>query len=69
MFAAEPPLTRMPAVESGRPNQSANQRSTTSSTWLGPADSIQAPQYTLTAAARKSPSAEGHVPLDGMNAK
>ena len=69
MFAAEPPLTRTPAVDSGNPNQSANHRSTTSSTWLAPAASIQLPQYTFVAAARKSPSADGHVPFDGMNAK
>ena len=43
MFAALPPLTSTPAVDSGRPSQSRNQSITVSSTWLGPAASIHEP--------------------------
>jgi hypothetical protein len=42
-FAADPPETSTPAAPAGYPIQSANQRTTSSSTWLGPADSIHAP--------------------------
>jgi hypothetical protein len=59
----------MPLASAGRPSHSANQDSTSSSTWLGPADSIQEPPYTLQALATKSPSAPGHVVANGMNAK
>ena len=43
MFAAEPPLTSEPAASAGKPIQSLNQPSTSSSTWLGPAASIHEP--------------------------
>ena len=43
MFPAEPPLTSAPAASGGKPIHSLNQSSTSSSTWLGPADSIQEP--------------------------
>ena len=43
MFAAEPPLVSEPAASTGKPTQSLNQPSTSSSTWLGPADSIHEP--------------------------
>jgi hypothetical protein len=46
-----------------------NQSSTCSSSRLGPEDSIHEPAYTLSALARKSPSAPGHVLEPGMKAK
>jgi hypothetical protein len=42
---------------------------TSSSTWVGPADSIHAPQYGLAAAAVSSASAAGQLVKLGTNAK
>ena len=41
--AAEPPLVNRPPAVPGMPSHSRNQSSTTSSTWLGPADSSHVP--------------------------
>ena len=63
-FAAEPPVTSDPAASAGYPTQSLNHPRTSVSSWVGPADSIHEPAYTLHALATKSPSAPGHVPAD-----
>ena len=60
-LAADPPVTRSPAVLAGIPSQVRNQSMTSSSTWAGPAASIHAPQYGLAAAAASSARAAGQV--------
>src|SRR5438034_477564 len=62
-----PPLAE--TKEGGRPTHSRNHSSTSSSSFVGPADSIHEPAYTLHAPAMKSPSAAVHVPAKGTNAK
>ena len=61
-------MTSTPAVPAGSPSQPRNQSMTSSSTWVGPADSIHAPQYGLAAAAVSSASAAGQVVKLGMKA-
>lgn len=68
-LAADPPVTSTPAVAAGRPSQLRNQSITWSSIWVAAADSIQAPQYGLAAAAVSSASAAGQVVKLGTNAK
>ena len=51
-------------MPSGIPTHARNQSSTSSSSCVGPADSIHEPAYTLHALAMKSPSAAGHVPAE-----
>jgi len=69
MFAALPPLVRIPAASRGYPIHSLNQSRTASSTALGPADRPHEPTSMFSALAMRSPSAPGHVPQPGMYAK
>ena len=60
-LAAAPPLVKSPPALSGYPTQRRNQSITTSSSWLGPLDTSQAPWLMLYPAAMKSASTLGHV--------
>ena len=67
--AAEPPLVNTPPAVSGMPSHSRNQSSTTSSTWLGPADSSHVPWKTLKPPVSMCARKLGQVGEEGMKAK
>src|SRR5439155_20866522 len=68
-FASEPPLVRTPRASAGKPRNSLNQSSTSSSTCAGPAASSQTPAKKFVPAQSRSPSTDRNVGAPGTKAK